>query len=421
MVESLQSLSTMHKFIKLKHNELVCSQDNNGFTIMSYNVLAQALVSRELFPYCGKMVLKWKSRSIKIIKQIEELNPDIACLQECDQFEEFYSGKLDMLGYSYYFYKNKDKSHGCVIAFKKEKFSKIAEKSIELDETSTELLPPTMKTGNIAQFLVLKDQSGKGLTISNFHLFWRPNFDYERMRQCYIAISELKKFNKEFQYQQIMCGDFNSQPYKIVYKSITHHLPFDQIVYDRMINELNLSFKDTEIELNTLEISYKEKQLYLTNIENQLENAEKDSLINIEKEIKVTTKILIEYKRSIDELRWRLNNSELIMEPEELYNLIIKGPKLISCYKDYSIYDNSYKSLIWGHEINEPMFTNITEEFKSTLDYIFLVKDNEYECKDELTVIHLLKLPEPETFGVGLPNEIYPSDHIPVMVKMEWA
>lgn len=71
-----------------------------SFTLISYNILAQALIKRELFPHSGN-ILKWvcccnlyidrsnksteklfqKTRKAMILKELKELNADILCLQ----------------------------------------------------------------------------------------------------------------------------------------------------------------------------------------------------------------------------------------------------------------------------------------------------------------------------------------------------
>ncbi len=54
-------------------------------TIMTYNVLAQHLVSRSWFGYAKADTLKWKQRKLNLAEEIEVLDPDVLCLQECSE------------------------------------------------------------------------------------------------------------------------------------------------------------------------------------------------------------------------------------------------------------------------------------------------------------------------------------------------
>lgn len=53
------------------------------FTIMSYNVLAQHMINREIYPYTSATALKWATRKANLVKEIAQVNADIVCLQEC--------------------------------------------------------------------------------------------------------------------------------------------------------------------------------------------------------------------------------------------------------------------------------------------------------------------------------------------------
>lgn len=112
---------------------------------------------------------------------------------------------------------------------------------------------------------------------------------------------------------------------------------------------------------------------------------------------------------------------EHLLDPSELYNNVQAAPRLISIYATYASLDPTYISDNWGlsyhpgrersqNAIFEPKFTHFTDEFRSTLDYIFLV-----EGQTKAVPTHILALPDPSEFGEGLPNHIHPSDHLPIM------
>lgn len=108
----------MRNFIKIKP---VDTAKGYLIRIMTYNVrvkfqlqiLAQQLIKRDLFPYCvDKETLKWRSRKNKVVDEIISLNPDLACLQEVDFYEEHFKSQFEDLGYTCLYSKSVNKSHG---------------------------------------------------------------------------------------------------------------------------------------------------------------------------------------------------------------------------------------------------------------------------------------------------------------------
>lgn len=62
-----------------------------------------------------------------------------------------------------------------------------------------------------------------------------------------------------------------------------------------------------------------------------------------------------------------------------------------------------------------PAYTNYTEDFKGCLDYIFY-------SPDSFTVEEIVPIPSEEAVSrdVGLPSELFPSDHIPLICTLNW-
>ena len=96
------------------------------FTIMSYNILAQCLIQKELYSFCkDKKPLNLSYRTNLLIKEFEALQPDIATLQEVDNFKNGNDKYFYNLGYDYKYIKKqiKDKvyQHGVCILWKRDK------------------------------------------------------------------------------------------------------------------------------------------------------------------------------------------------------------------------------------------------------------------------------------------------------------
>ncbi|KAJ3086211.1 hypothetical protein HK102_013412 [Quaeritorhiza haematococci] len=218
---------------------------------MTYNVLAQCLVKRELFPYTTKNDLKAKPRMARIINEITNIQqPDIACLQEVDFFDEIYAPQFRSAGYDYVYMKKNPKKpsgHGICILWKRNKFTKHDYREINFDDhplTHPTNISPV--TNNIGQILALKfingnhvgsgsttspadgttgtpnsggnnvgalvdsqaSQSGKdstnkcaktettGIVVTNHHLYWRYDALFQKLRQCYVMLEEALAFRR---------------------------------------------------------------------------------------------------------------------------------------------------------------------------------------------------------------------------------
>ncbi|CAM9804969.1 unnamed protein product, partial [Scytosiphon promiscuus] len=87
------------------------------FTVVSYNVLADSLVSFDYIPYCKTWnEAAWRARPGRILKKVLEFRPAVVCLQEVD--EDLYDGvfrkQLESLGYVGTYCRRKGgKSDGC--------------------------------------------------------------------------------------------------------------------------------------------------------------------------------------------------------------------------------------------------------------------------------------------------------------------
>lgn len=51
------------------------------FTILTYNLLAQNYIKREIYPYCARETLKWAYRRKRLLTELEAYSADLGCLQ----------------------------------------------------------------------------------------------------------------------------------------------------------------------------------------------------------------------------------------------------------------------------------------------------------------------------------------------------
>ncbi|GJJ73452.1 RNA exonuclease NGL2 [Entomortierella parvispora] len=242
-------------------NALRLRKKKDRLLFMTYNLLAQALVRRDMFPHSSQKALKWKFRKQNILQEFLSYGPDLACLQEVDFWEEVYLPSLIKAGYDTAYYKNANKKHGCAIIWRKTRFEKENQLTLEYDDIGQ----PTFTTGNVGLMVALKpltqkihenpdpnadmilpeenetqqnedDHAGQaekvpgGLLVATTHLFWRPDGSYERLRQASIFVEKIQEWNKNLNYTVLIGGDFNTTPRDAAYRAMTRsQMPPHQI------------------------------------------------------------------------------------------------------------------------------------------------------------------------------------------------
>jgi len=155
--------------------------------------------------------LKWRHRSKMLTNELKYYQPTIMCLQEVDleQYEPYFMPLLQSLHYDHILLAAKKKRQGLLIAWKTDKFELLHRKNIHYDLLSAGTVGPIMWTGNVGLCIGLKckDSPGRGIWISNTHLFWHPRGSYERQRQAGILVSETTRFaTQDPSWPIVICG-----------------------------------------------------------------------------------------------------------------------------------------------------------------------------------------------------------------------
>lgn len=406
------------KFIKRELLDLpgqTLSQDGFQVMIMSYNVLAQALIRRELFPTSG-LALKWGTRSQVLLSEFKHYDADIICLQEVDalQYESFWKPQFDAMGYDSRYHKASTKNHGVAIIYKKSKFSFQNEHIIHHDDADTKDVPSVVETRNVGLLVHLKindeiltahpSLTKSGILVGTTHLFWHPFGTYERTRQMYILLQEMKEFENtlkllhgdDSQFYKFLAGDFNSQPFDSPYLSVTAK----PIVYE----------KRAKMVLGRA-ISHQWGQASTS--------AEDDEKTD-------DNPVPTAFQFNEDHL-------ETIEKMQNLHNSIDQ--------RCISLYSVGYKQVHpensgLDNDRNEPIFSNWAHTWRGLLDYIFVVtkwdgqpfqdridEPSDLALEQHIKLLGLLRLPTKEEMGPepsGQPRAgQYPSDHLCLLAKIE--
>ncbi|KAJ4837270.1 Carbon catabolite repressor protein 4 4 [Turnera subulata] len=353
------------KFVSIEGGDIHSRSKPDGFRfrLVSYNILAQAYVKSSLFPHSPSPSLKWKARSRAILTVLKNLEADILCLQELDEYNSFYKNSIESSGYSsIYIQRSGQKRDGCGIFYKLQCAELLLEERIEYNDLvksiqhesnssvseqndmqqsesgsieSTTTTGPSSKStlgdlndpqvrlkrdcvGIMAAFK-LRDSSHHIVIVANTHIYWDPALADVKLAQAKYLLSRLAEFrtlvSEKFDCTPsvIVAGDFNSTPGDKVYQYLVSGNPSSA----------------SEVEC-------------------------------------------------LDEI------------PIPLCSL-------------------------YGSTRGEPPFTNCTPDFTDTLDYIF------FSPSDSIKPVSLLELPEPKSPDVdgGLPNYYHPSDHLPIGAVFE--
>ncbi|KAG0368617.1 Endonuclease/exonuclease/phosphatase [Gamsiella multidivaricata] len=239
-------------------NPIRLHKKRDRFLFMTYNLLAQGLIRRDMFPHASQKALRWKFRKQNILQEFLAFNPDLACLQEVDFWDEVYHPALTKAGYEAVYYKNQNKKHGCAIIWRKSRFEKVDQLTLEYDDIGQ----PTFMTGNIGLMVGLRplkhqpenpdpnadmvlpeekedhdqgstgngttDDDGDiglpgGILVATTHLFWRPDGSYERLRQASILLDRINEWNQKLNYTVLLGGDFNTTPRDAAYRAMTRN------------------------------------------------------------------------------------------------------------------------------------------------------------------------------------------------------
>lgn len=380
------------------------------FKIMTYNVLAQALIKRNVFPTNGK-ALKWAWRSKTLLEEIAYYNCDIMCLQELDggSFNNFWKKEFNNLGYECKFIQSASKSHGVCILIRRAYFNFKNQFTIKYDEELVENLISSRITTDNVGFLTFIEFSPQlineypylsqknGIIIGTTHLYWHPYGCFERCRQTYLVLQKFQEFTKILNstlqndkgFYKFFSGDMNTEPFDYPYLSITAK----PVVYEGQ------GLKDLKTSIAYLDLKAQAKQ------------------IDPEDEI-ICSQDQCDQIKSLENA-----HNNLPMRAISLYSIGYN-----SVHPENSGINNNR---------NEPGFSNWAHSWRGLLDYIFIITEwineqdysekvdtiSQVEVEQKVKLLSLLRMPTNFEMGAepsGQPRiGQYPSDHLAMIAEIE--
>uniref|UniRef100_A0A0E0BAF3 poly(A)-specific ribonuclease n=4 Tax=Oryza glumipatula TaxID=40148 RepID=A0A0E0BAF3_9ORYZ len=357
----------------LSHLDLDSQTSFGTFSVLSYNILADAYATSDAYSYCPTWALSWTYRRQNLMREIIGYHADIICLQEVqlNHFEDFFSPELDKHGYQALYKKRTTEVYtgaphaidGCATFFRRDKFSHVKKYEVEFNKAAQSLtdaiIPSTQRRvalsrlikDNVALIAVLEakfgnhgtDNPGKRqlLCVANTHVNVHQDLKDVKLWEVQTLLKGLEKIAVSADIPMLVCGDFNSVP-----GSSPHGLlamgKVDQLHPDLAIDPLGIL-------------------------------------------------------RPASKLTHQL--------------------PLVSAYSSFARmvgvgYDLEHQRRRMDPATNEPLFTNCTRDFTGTVDYIFYTADS-------LSVESLLELLDEESLrkDTALPSPEWSSDHIALLAE----
>ncbi|KAF8507186.1 Endonuclease/exonuclease/phosphatase [Russula emetica] len=380
--------------------------------IMTWNLLAQCLVRRELFP--DSDCLKSTRREHMLFKEILSADADILCLQEVDRLEKLIP-VLEEANYGHVYAAGPRKKHGCLIGFRKDLLAIRDQFILHYDDidirndhgTGLSSKGLSFRTKNIANIVALErlGQPSEGYIVATTHLFWHPSYAYERARQAGILLREVVKYRESsglLSWPCFLAGDFNFSP--------------EEPGYALLVGDMLTPAQEELLERSRVVHVSVDPTVPLTNP--AAANDDEDGGAQADPDRVITN------AREASPADGLLNSSELLdlfavatLRPRSLYdegqrlleNISSPGP-LPRCGERMGLPPHKRGAY-------EPEWTSYTHYWQSVLDYIWVIDPPNRKA----SIMRLLQPHRTENLHPGLPRKgISGSDHVSLAAEVQW-
>ncbi|KAH9858198.1 Endonuclease/exonuclease/phosphatase [Lenzites betulinus] len=380
--------------------------------VMTWNILAQTLVRREMFPTSD--CLKASQREHMLYREIASHQADICCMQEVDRTEKLFP-ELEKAGYAWVYAAGPRKKHGCLIAFRKDAYECVRQKVVIYDEQDVRedgeeqaRRGSSFRTKNIGSLVALRKlgAEGDGVIVATTHLFWHPAYAYERARQAAILLREVAKFRsegpeQERQWPSIIAGDFNFGPDDPAYALL---------MGDPLLPEQKKRLASSYVVHKTIDPTVAATPAASAEEDEEGAEAGKND----------PDRIIVNARPA--------QPADGLLTAAELDTLFRQSGRVTSTYDEGQrrVPGISDSALTFGSRVSvpesrrggfEPIYTSYTHYWQAVLDYIFV-----FDAPGrDVSVLRLAKPHPKEAFGEGLPRKgVCGSDHISLAAELRW-
>ena len=208
-------------------------KDTKTLTVMSYNTLSQSHC-KTLLHVAGK-VSNWQSRRQTLLTTIFSADADVVCLQDVDDFEDWWRPNLSAAGYDSLFHSRTEKKllrprqEGVVVAYKRDSFQMFRSGYLDFNDAvlgeEDENLAARAVTDHGAVLVHLQPWEAcddpTAICVCSAMLEETPELEKVRLLQAKYLARELEKFNSDFHLPVILAGTLNTVPGGETYEVLT--------------------------------------------------------------------------------------------------------------------------------------------------------------------------------------------------------
>lgn len=462
------NVTNLDLFYKIDYIDSNSSLGNrlNKLSILSWNILCQSILQTK-YSYYKKNNLDINSLSFKIrlkyiIDKLVIFNNDILCLQEVtdNSLSLIFSNLVIKRNYNYVKGNNYNSKFFNVTIYNKNRFRITNYKIFSFED----IFKKYSIQGNkgILKVSLLEKKTSIIFHAYNVHMPWRPEHDIYKVfifNEIVIDVFDIynignidKLFSKKFDFSCIkntkdvilILGDFNSLPNSVLINML-------DFFKSKFINLDNKEFKidnQSKIACNINNNSIPSIIQYMYYILNNFMIHDNnillsDKIVN-EKDLNEEGKsillntiytnlnsLIITKNNSLNRFKNDFTNKKHYLKDFCLciinfywFNNLFIVNSSYSKYKKYlSFQSNTKVEIEFSNNGLYPDFTNYTNNFKNTIDYILIVK-LKYNDNTDLYLESILKLPDKEILDKlnikTLPNNAFPSDHFPLVSNYKY-
>ncbi|KAF1333102.1 Glucose-repressible alcohol dehydrogenase, partial [Globisporangium splendens] len=207
--------------------------DLEKVSIVTYNMLSQMGARRMLRSSSGYVepaILAIAGRREKLLREVLSYDADIMCLQEVDDYDDWWAAKLISNEYDSVHARRPGSSmgDGVLTAFRREVFQFFCSKTVELNDLCESIGDPNLqartKHDNIALLVCLQpweiSKLPSALCIANTQLASGPALELVRVLQAEYLCRQIAILNADFHLPILLAGTFNALPSSDVYHVI---------------------------------------------------------------------------------------------------------------------------------------------------------------------------------------------------------
>ncbi|KAG6969068.1 hypothetical protein JG688_00005489 [Phytophthora aleatoria] len=216
--------------------------DLEKVSVLTYNMLSQMgarRMQRRGKSYVGAATLNIRQRRERLLREILSYDADIMCLQEVDEYDDWWAAELAIAGYDSIYATSatpdsttvaKDIDDGLVTAFRKSTFQLFRSTELHLNDLCANIndanLAARAKQDKLALLVCLQPWETSALPsalcVVNTQLAAGATPELERVRvlQTEYLCRQLTVFNADFQLPIVLAGTFNATPSSDVYHTI---------------------------------------------------------------------------------------------------------------------------------------------------------------------------------------------------------